>query len=183
MYRMNLSITPQAGKPGITANTIAAYLKVRASDVRRLAENLFPDLSCSSTGDYWLTKEQCLALQPYMDNQEVSQEYKAGILEVFEEAMFSFKNIVPSYQESILTREIAAELKMSAVKLNKILADKGVQRRLLGKWVLNEFYHDKGLATGRDYVIAMKGGYETNNHLVWTPKGKDFILNLISPHA
>lgn len=71
--------------------------------------------------------------------------------------------------------EIAKELNLkSAVQLNKILEEKGIQYKVNGTWVLTAMYSDEGLES-----IKQEQSENCHIHYIrnWTGKGRDFILN------
>lgn len=78
------------------------------------------------------------------------------------------------------TKHIANELGISAISLNKILCDKKIQYKESGAYVLYQKYADKGYAV---YRLAQyehnSGEKDTSHYLVWTNKGRGFLLNYI----
>jgi Rha family phage regulatory protein len=77
---------------------------------------------------------------------------------------------------------IASELGMTAKKLNQLLVDNGVQRRL-GKddyitYVLCAEYLNKGLTTSYTVKYIDRNGVEhTKIQTIWTEKGRELIMN------
>jgi len=77
---------------------------------------------------------------------------------------------------------IAKEMGMSAIKLNKILAAKGVQYKISGQWVLTEGYADEGYTEVSTILWEDRNGNEkSRHHTKWTEKGRNFIHNLLNP--
>ncbi|MBD2702305.1 phage regulatory protein/antirepressor Ant [Spirosoma sp. BT702] len=83
---------------------------------------------------------------------------------------------------TLITTNIAQELGMSAIALNRLLQEKGVQYKRGGMWNLTAKYNGKGyakLATfhhpGRD------GSSRTEHSLVWTEAGRELIHSLLNP--
>jgi phage antirepressor YoqD-like protein len=75
---------------------------------------------------------------------------------------------------------IAQQVDMTARKLNEILKEKKVQRRVNGTWVLTAQYLNKGYANLKTYTFEDgSGGKRTNQQLQWTEKGKAFIIELL----
>ena len=68
---------------------------------------------------------------------------------------------------------IAAEYGLSAVKLNRILADHHVQYNKCGTWHLYKKY------TKRGYVNRISGKYK-KTYMQWSGKGKEFIEQLLA---
>jgi Rha family phage regulatory protein len=75
---------------------------------------------------------------------------------------------------------IAQQANMTARKLNEILKEKRVQRRVNGTWVLTSPYLNKGYANLKTYTFQDSlGKTRTNQQLQWTEKGKAFILETL----
>lgn len=76
--------------------------------------------------------------------------------------------------------QIAAELGMTGAELNRILQEKGIQRRRGHIWVPTPEYDGKGYTCKRTF----QNGFDTSREplyctfTVWTPQGRDFILSL-----
>ena len=76
---------------------------------------------------------------------------------------------------------IATELGMSAIALNRILADRGIHRKVSGVWVLNAEYSDKGYTATRTHTYTDTLGQQRTAPLtVWTEKGREFLHNLLN---
>ena len=76
----------------------------------------------------------------------------------------------------IPTGIIAKELGMSAVKLNKILHEKGVIFKMADTWVLYAKYQDRGYAKTRTYgFVDALGVQRASIQLCWTERGRAFI--------
>ena len=64
--------------------------------------------------------------------------------------------------------------------LNSFLCDKGIIRRAHGQWMLTYKYRNQGLTETKSFVYHGKNGHrKTQNSLVWTAKGRDFIQSLL----
>jgi Rha family phage regulatory protein len=75
---------------------------------------------------------------------------------------------------------IAQQIGMTARKLNEILKEKKVQRRVNGTWILNAKYVGMGYANLKTYTFQDNNGKDrTNQQLYWSEKGKAFILELL----
>jgi phage regulator Rha-like protein len=76
--------------------------------------------------------------------------------------------------------QIADVLNMSAHDLNSFLLDKKIQRWAGGQYRLTPQYAELDLAANRLSVgYSLKGKLKYNTYLVWTEKGRDFILDLV----
>ena len=81
--------------------------------------------------------------------------------------------------ENLLTvTEIAKDLGMSAIKLNKILNEEKIQFRQSGSWVLYSKYQNLINDGYCDYKITEHG-----QQLKWTEKGRKFIIDIIDKKA
>lgn len=69
------------------------------------------------------------------------------------------------------TTEVAADLGISAIKLNKALIDLGIIRRLSTGTVLTAKYLDRGY----EYMLPIEKDGETKRQLRWTERGRAFI--------
>ena len=85
--------------------------------------------------------------------------------------------------ESLLTTtEVAQNLQLSAVTLNKKLAEKKIQHRVNNSWVLNARYLSEGYARLIPVpYTATNGEQKTAQQLKWTEKGRDFIRQTFQP--
>ena len=92
-----------------------------------------------------------------------------------------------AYYDEVLTsqstynaNQIAKELGMSAVTLNKKLHDLKVQYKQGGQWLLYHPHQNKGYTKTVTYTYTdSKGETCTNSSTVWTEKGRAFIHSLI----
>jgi phage regulator Rha-like protein len=76
--------------------------------------------------------------------------------------------------------QIADVLNISAHDLNSFLLDKKIQRWAGGQYRLTPQYAELDLAANRLSVgYSLKGKLKYNTYLVWTEKGRDFILDLV----
>nr|DAU81194.1 MAG TPA: antirepressor protein [Caudoviricetes sp.] len=92
-----------------------------------------------------------------------------------------------AYYDEVLTsqstynaNQIAKELGMSAVTLNKKLHELKVQYKQGGQWLLYHPHQNKGYTKTVTYTyIDSKGETCTNSSTVWTEKGRAFIHSII----
>lgn len=79
------------------------------------------------------------------------------------------------------TNEIAHELGMSAVKLNRLLHQLMVQYKQGGRWLLYSKHVNKGLEDYKTIHFTRNDGRpDTNTMMIWTEKGRKFIHDLIN---
>ena len=92
-----------------------------------------------------------------------------------------------AYYDEVLTsqstynaNQIAKELGMSAVTLNKKLHELKVQYKQGGQWLLYSPHQNKGYTKTVTYTYTdSKGETCTNSSTVWTEKGRAFIHSII----
>ena len=76
--------------------------------------------------------------------------------------------------------QIAEVLDMTAHDLNSFLIDMKIQRWAGGQYRLTPQYADLDLAANRLSIgYSLRGKLKYNTYLVWTEKGRDFILDLV----
>ena len=76
--------------------------------------------------------------------------------------------------------EIAEVFNMDAHDLNSFLVDQKIQRWGGGQYRLTPQYAELGLAADRLSIgYSLKGKLKYNTYLVWTEKGRDFIMDLV----
>ncbi len=76
--------------------------------------------------------------------------------------------------------QIARKLGVSVKDLNGNLVDRGVQVWKKGQFQLTPTYEERGYAMNRLFVYFSKDGEpKKRSYLVWTPKGAEFIKQLI----
>lgn len=93
-----------------------------------------------------------------------------------------YTELVLKSESTLTTTKIAQELGLTAIRLNRILKDKGIQYKRSGIWNLTTHY------VGRGYVrlstfehTGTDGTLRTEHNLVWTEAGRQFIHRLINP--
>ena len=77
--------------------------------------------------------------------------------------------------------QVAKEMGMSAIKLEKELHDRGVMFRQSGQWILYARYQGKGYTRTRTHHYHHSDGTTgTNAITVWTEKGRAFVHGLMN---
>lgn len=83
---------------------------------------------------------------------------------------------VLSSDNGLLTTEVASEFNMSAIKLNRLLKDLKVQRKVGGRWVLTASMLGQGLTVESTFVDE-EG--KSRHSMLWTEKGRKLIHELM----
>ena len=80
----------------------------------------------------------------------------------------------------LTTTQVAKGMGMTAMELNRILCQKGIQYGQSGQYLLYASYARQGLAQNRTRTfLDLFGTVHTTSQLVWTEKGKEFIHQLL----
>lgn len=85
-----------------------------------------------------------------------------------------------SLDDGIKTSVIAQNYSMSAVKFNRLLHNLGIQYKVGKNWLLYKKYQNHG------YIIQREFNYTEDKiatTMLWTPKGKKFIYNLLKDNG
>ncbi|MGJ1369400.1 phage antirepressor KilAC domain-containing protein [Sphingobacterium spiritivorum] len=86
---------------------------------------------------------------------------------------------VLSSNSQITVNSIAMELGISAIKLNQMLKQRGIQYKQGDKWLLTSKYRGKGYDDTMTYkYFNSKGDQMTKTEMRWTEKGREFIHSL-----
>lgn len=89
-----------------------------------------------------------------------------------------FDTVLQSTETYVITR-IAQELGVSAVAMNRKLAEMKVQRKVDGQWMLYRQYVGNGYTKSHTTTYTKQNGETgTNTQTVWTEKGRRFIHSL-----
>ncbi len=76
--------------------------------------------------------------------------------------------------------QIAKDYGMSARKMNRLLADRGVQYKQGKQWLLYRKYHDKGYTSSETVkIVHTDGRTDVVMRTKWTQKGRLFIYRLL----
>ena len=76
--------------------------------------------------------------------------------------------------------EIGKPFGLEGRDLNSFLCDSGIIQWANGQWMLTAKYRNKGLTETKSFIYhGDNGRRKIQNRLVWTEKGRDFILSLL----
>ncbi len=83
-------------------------------------------------------------------------------------------------EDCLTARDVAREIGIEVGDLNSFLEDMGVQVWKRGQYILTPNYEKRGLAKNRLFIYYSKDGKQKQRrYLVWTPKGVNFLKQLI----
>ncbi|HFA9657215.1 TPA: phage antirepressor KilAC domain-containing protein [Neisseria gonorrhoeae] len=110
---------------------------------------------------------------------QVQNELQAKELEKQAPKVAYYDEVMTS-QSTYNANQIAKELGMSAVTLNKKLHELKVQYKQGGQWLLYHPHQNKGYTKTVTYTYTdSKGETCTNSSTVWTEKGRAFIHSIL----
>ena len=79
------------------------------------------------------------------------------------------------------TTQLAKGMGMTAIELNRLLCQRGIQYGQSGQYMLYAHYARMGLAQNRiSSYPDMFGTLHTTSRLVWTEKGREFVYRLLN---
>lgn len=90
----------------------------------------------------------------------------------------SYYDIVLACPDLVQIKKIAKDYGWSAQKLNKILAEKGVQYKQSGQWLLYQKYAGMGYTQSKTYLYG-EDEKHSRLHTLWTQAGRLFIYDLL----
>lgn len=118
------------------------------------------------------------ALRLAADLEEKNQLLEQQIAEY--EPKIIYLDTILSSTDTVATSKIAADYGMSAIALNKLLNELGVQHKVSGQWILYRKHMNQGYTKSHTSEIPKAdGGTKVVMNTKWTQKGRVFIYNLL----
>ncbi|HAX1012592.1 TPA: phage antirepressor, partial [Enterococcus faecium] len=91
------------------------------------------------------------------------------------EPKISYLDTILSSTDTVATSQIAADYGMSAIALNKLLNELGVQHKVSGQWILYRKHMNQGYTKSHTSEIPKAdGGTKVVMNTKWTQKGRVF---------
>ena len=87
---------------------------------------------------------------------------------------------IMSSEGLVTTNMIAAFVGVSAIKLNKLLCEWGVQYRQSSVYFLTAKYRSKGFTKHVPYPYMDNGVQKSREHMYWTESGRKFVIELFN---
>lgn len=112
------------------------------------------------------------------EQQKQISAMSAEILEMKKKT--DYLEIILSSKGTVVTTQIAQDYGMSAKAFNRLLAEKGIQRKVNGQWILYAPYMSKGYVHSKSVNITHKDGRpDIVMNTEWTQRGRLFIYETL----
>lgn len=85
--------------------------------------------------------------------------------------------------DCLTSTQVAKGLGMTAIELNRMLCEMGIQYWQSGQYLLYAEYARLGLARNRTHFHKNADGSHTHTYLVWTERGREFITRQVRKTA
>ena len=142
--------------------------------------------SIRKTGGYNLPKDFPSALRALADTEEqrlallAENERQRQAIADFE-PIKSYVNTILSCEGAMAVSQIAADYHISAIKLNRILHEAGLQYRVNGQWIFYQQHAGKGYTESETITINHRDGSVTTRLFTrWTQKGRLLIHDILT---
>ncbi len=131
-----------------------------------------------------LEKERQMNIQPMTDMEILSRAILISDVQIkaltqrvaLLEPKAEYCDEVLDSVSCMTTTQIAKELEMSAIELNRWLCEQGIQFGQSGQYMLYADYARRGYAKNRSHTYRDNDGeIHTRTYLVWTERGREFI--------
>ena len=142
--------------------------------------------SIRKTGGYNLPKDFPSALRALADTEEQrlallaeNKRQRQAIADF--EPIKNYVDTILSCEGAMAVSQIAADYHISAIKLNRILHDAGLQHRVNGQWILYQQHAGKGYTESETITINHRDGSVTTRLFTrWTQKGRLLIHDILT---
>lgn len=91
-----------------------------------------------------------------------------------------YYDIILQSDSLVSVTQIAKDYGMSAVRMNQLLHDLGVQFKQGDMWLLYQEYADKGYTQSKTFAFDDTG---SKQHTYWTQKGRFFLYEMLKQHG
>lgn len=142
--------------------------------------------SIRKTGGYNLPKDFPSALRALADTEEqrlallAENERQRQAIADFE-PIRNYVDTILSCEGAMAVSQIAADYHISAIKLNRILHEAGLQYRVNGQWILYQQHAGKGYTESETITINHRDGSVTTRLFTrWTQKGRLLIHDILT---
>ncbi|MGG5376017.1 bro family toxin-antitoxin system, toxin component [Enterococcus sp. DIV0213j] len=178
-------VTPLGGMQTLNlineSGLYSLILKSKLSNAKKFKRWVTSEVlpSIRKTGSYSNVPQSfAQALRLAADLEEKNQLLEQQIAEY--EPKISYLDTILSSTDTVATSQIAADYGMSAIALNKLLNELGVQHKVSGQWILYRKHMNQGYTKSHTSEIPKAdGGTKVVMNTEWTQKGRVFIYNLL----
>jgi prophage antirepressor-like protein len=132
-----------------------------------------------ATGGYMVpqTLPQALRLAAELAEEVEKQQQVIGELK----PKADYVDLIINSTGTMAVAQIAADYGLTANKLNKILAEDGIQRKVGGQWVLYKEHMGQGYTQSETiHIVRTDGRPDTKLFTKWTQKGRLMINTLLN---
>lgn len=122
-----------------------------------------------------------LAAQQQFQIEEQQKQISCMSTEIVEmKKKTDYLEIILSSKGTVVTTQIAQDYGMSAKAFNRLLADKGIQRKVNGQWILYAPYMSMGYVHSKSVNITHRDGrLDVKMNTEWTQRGRLFIYETL----
>ncbi len=184
-------MTPGGMQKFVVINESGLYALVLSSKLpsarkfrRWVTSEVLP--SIRRTGGYNLPKDFPSALRALADTEEQrlalldENEKQRQVIAEFE-PIKNYVDAILSCDGAMAVSQIAADYDISAVKLNRILHEAGLQYRVNDQWILYQQYKGNGYTDSETITIHHRDGTTTTRLFTrWTQKGRLLIHEILT---
>lgn len=119
---------------------------------------------------------EALRLAADLEEEKLMLEQKVAEYE----PRITYLDTILSSHDTVTISQIAADYGMSAIRLNKLLHELGVQHKVGNQWLLYGKHMNQGYTKSHTSEIPKAdGGVKVVMNTKWTQKGRVFIYNLL----
>ena len=169
---------------GLYALVLSSKLPSARKFRRWVTSEVLP--SIRRTGGYNLPKDFPSALRALADTEEqrlallAENEKQRQVIAEFE-PIKNYVDAILSCDGAMAVSQIAADYDISAVKLNRILHEEGLQYRVNDQWILYQQYKGNGYTDSETITIHHRDGTTTTRLFTrWTQKGRLLIHEILT---
>ncbi len=92
----------------------------------------------------------------------------------------SYLDLILASTSTVTVSQIAADYGMSAIKMNRLLKEMGIQYKLGDQWLLYAKYKDKGYVSSETVYFELSDGTPmTKMNTKWTQEGRLFLYDIL----
>lgn len=145
----------------------------------------FNELEKAQPGYSYMIEDPIKRAEAWIAEQKEKQqllettEVQSQIIAEYEPKV-SYLDKILSSTDTVTITQIAADYGMSAVAMNKLLNELGVQHKVGGQWILYKKHMRQGYTKSHTSEIQKAdGGVKVVMNTKWTQKGRLFLYNLL----